>query len=172
MALRGRKPRLSGRGANPPERLANRRAVRAEVPCQIQGLIESAGAPPRRVKGNRDEAVRALKQNLAPAPHQGGQRPGQRAASFVLQRMHDGAKRPIVGARRERAIDETAPAAATRAPRHRHADDAPRRQRIAAAFAEWIGQRPYGLPAAVADRSARRAIEELAAGRAGRREDD
>jgi hypothetical protein len=86
--------------------------------------------------------------------------------------VDDGAKRAVVGAGRESAIDEAVSAAAARATSHRHADDAPRRQRIAAAFAERGSQRPDGLPAGLADGPARRVFEELAAGRAGWREDD
>ena len=172
MALRGGKPRLRRRGADPPQRLVDGQAVGAEPPRKVKRLVESAGAPPGRMKGNRDEAVGVPEQLLAPAAHQGRQRLRQRAAPVVLQRMDNGAKRAVVGAGRERAIDEAMSTPAARATSHRHADDTPRRQRVAAGFAERGSQRPYGLPAGVTDGTPRRVIEELAAGRAGWREGD
>jgi len=172
MALCGGKPCLRRRRADPPQRLVDGQAVRAQPPRKVERLVESPGAPPGRMQGNRDEAVGVPEQFRAPAPHQAGQRLCQRTAPVVLQRVDDGAKCAVVGAGREGAIDEAVSAAASRAARHRHADDAPRRQRIAAAFAERGSQRPDGLPAGVTDRPARRVFEELVAGRAGRREDD
>jgi len=170
--LRDGKPRLRRRGPNAPERLADGQATGTEPSREVERLVESAGAPSRRMKGNRDEAVRVLEQPRAPAPHQGGQRFRQRSPPFIFQRVDDGAKRAVVGAGRERPCDEAPSAAASRAAGHRPADDTPRRQRVAAALAERGSQRPHRVPADVANGPARRSSEDLAAGGAGRREND
>jgi len=103
---------------------------------QIRGLIEAALAKPGSVERHRDEHVGAPDQIRATLPHQPGKRPRQRAAAFVFQGVNDRAQRAVVFTDCTRPLHMPGGAAAARALRERHADRAPRGQRIAARVAQ------------------------------------
>jgi hypothetical protein len=104
----------------------------AEVPRQIERLIESACAAARGMERDGNEAV-ASGEHLGTAfSHQVGERPRQRPASLVFQRVHDRPQRSFVAADCTAAIHGRLRPAATRASRERHADDPPGRQWISA----------------------------------------
>jgi hypothetical protein len=103
-------------------------------------------------------------------PHQRGQRPGERSAPFVLERMDDRSQRALVTANRAAPVDEPCGSPAPRTARQRQADRPPGRQRIPTAIAKRRRERQDRSPAAWADRSARRLVERLFACSAGRRQ--
>jgi hypothetical protein len=84
-----------------------------EVSRQIVSLIEAPFTPSRRMQGNRNDEVRAFEDGAGAVSHQRRERPRQRSASFVLERMHDRAERSIVRARGSGALDEPSESPAT-----------------------------------------------------------
>jgi len=160
----GGQPGLCRGRADTTQGMADRQA---EMAGQIRRLIEAALPSPRVVKGYGHHVPGAIENIGGTAAHQHGQPPRQRAAAAVLERLDDGAECAVVCADRPGAVDAR-PAAATA--RAMEMGVAPGRKRVAAPVAERRCQREDGLPAAAADRSARRLIERLVAGGAGRRE--
>ena len=169
MPPRRRQPCLTRSGAGPFER-ADRGWP--EMPRKIDGLIESAGTAPRRVKRNWHYDVRTLEHRAAALPDQRGERPREGAAALVLDCVDDGPKRPVIRARGSGASDIRRTPSAARTSGQRQADDAPRRQRIAAAIAKRRRERQDRAPARLADGPARRVFEKLSARGTGRRQDD
>jgi hypothetical protein len=112
-----------------------------------------------------------LKHVGAPVTHQGREPRSHRAPTFVLQRMDDGAKCPVVGADGARTVDARAgtptPGTSRRFDLH-----APGCQRITAGFAKRGREWKDRLPAANAHGSVSRALERLAARGTRRSKDD
>lgn len=167
MALCGGQIRLPGGRAGPAKRVDDRDA---EVAREIRRLIEAAMPAPGRVKRNRHGAGGAVEQRRPALTHERRQRPGERTARVVFQRVHDCAERTGVLANGAGAIDGGCASAAARADRERQGTLAPRRQRIAAAVADGRRDGNDAGPAGGADRTGGRSVEQLAAGRARRRE--
>ena len=168
---RGRQAGLRRRRADAPER----RGTPATPRCRARSAawLKPRCAAPRRVERHRDDGVGALR--AGPRRARASARPAAAPAIAVRRTSARGRSRAARRrTRRSRArVDRRGGGApAPRAPRQRHADRAPGRQRIAAAVAERRREREDRAPARGADRTARRVIEQLAAGRAGRREDD
>ena len=120
----------------------------ADVPREIDRLIEAAVPAPRRVERHRDRAGGAVEQTPrragASAPPSG--RASDRRPSY-LSAWTMARRRAVVGADCPPAIDEARRPAAARALFERHAHRAPGRQRVAAAAAERRRQRQDGAPA-------------------------
>jgi len=134
-----------------PDALQGVHNGKAQVFREVGGLIEASLPPLRRVQRYRNNTGGTRDDIVTATAHQFGQRPRQRAASFVLQGMDDGAKRTIVRADRPRAIHERPPAAAPRTRAERDTDRAPAGKRIAAAVAQGRGERANRGPAALTD---------------------
>ena len=101
-----------------------------------------------------------------------GELPANGLPAVVLQRVDDAAKRAGVLADGAAAGESRCAAPASRAPVLFNADDAPRRQRIAAGVAYGRRDRNNGVPAIAADGSERGFVERAVAGGAGGREQD
>lgn len=169
MALRRRKARLCRRRAAAPKRAADRNP---KMPPEIESLVETTRSTTRRVERHRNDRSRSLEHIRASSPQHRAKRGGKRPPAVVFQRVNDCAQRALVRAYRPRPIDEATRAPTARASRERHADDTPRRQRIPARVAKRRREWKNRSPAGVANRTARRMIEQFLARRARWGQDD
>jgi hypothetical protein len=171
----------SGR-ADTTERLHDRQP---EALCEILRLIEATLPPAARMERDGNDDVRVPQEVGTRHAHARSQRAPDRTPPLVFERVDDFAQRAIVKADRAPAIDRAPPTPAADAPRHggdasaglsvasglwQGDERTPRRQRIAARFAQRRRDRADGLPAAGADGTGRWAIEEACAAGAGRSE--
>jgi hypothetical protein len=124
-----RQPCLCGCSSNAPERASDRKP---QLPRQIVGLIEPSADPPHHVQRHGNDAVGALQQIGASVAQEATQRPCETSPSLVLECLQDVAKRAFVFAGGPGRNWRRPMPAAGRALRERRADDAPRRQRVAA----------------------------------------
>jgi hypothetical protein len=85
MALCGGQTGLRRRRSDAPQRLPH---GPAKVPRQIERLIEPARTAATGMERHRDEAIASREHVSAAFPHQVGQRPRERPASLVFQRVH------------------------------------------------------------------------------------
>lgn len=145
---------------------------KSQVPGEIGRLVEAAFAPLRIVERNGNRARGPIENVGAVPSHQCAERPRQRSAPLVLQRMDDRSESAVVGANRSCAVHQSRrpPTPGTLA--ERHADRSPRWQRIATGLAERRREGQNRSPARLADRAARRTIQRLVAGGTGRRQHD
>jgi hypothetical protein len=169
VTLRRRKTGLGRRGTHAPE---GRHNAQTQMAGEIRRLVEAALSPARRVERHWDGARHVAEDVAAVLAHQRGQRPGERSAAFVLERMDDRSQGALVAANRSGPVDEPCGSPTPRAARERHADRPPGGQRIPTAVAERRRERQDRSPAPWADRTACRLVERLFARRAGRRQHD
>ena len=113
------------RRADAPQRIHDR-AI--EALGKISRLVESASQPPPWVKRHGHDEIAFCQDLTCSVPHQSGKRVGERAPSFVLERVNDVAKHAFVASgggsnsdvrarpRRERSGDEASEADGTDAP--------------------------------------------------------
>lgn len=197
MSLRRGKLDLRSGRADATERLQDRQP---EAACEIRGLIEATLPATTRMERDGNHGVGVAQEVGARDPHARGERAPNRSPPLVFERVDNLAQRAVVEADRAPAIDRAAPTPAADAPRRggdastglsialslskgdastglsialslsKRDDRAPRRQRIAARFAERRRDRADGLPAGGADRTGGWTIEETCAAGAGRSE--
>ena len=166
MSTGGRQIGLRARVPGPPERLQHRHAERAR---QIRRLIEPAGPPPRRVERDWHREVRTLENGCPFDAHHRAESPRERSPALVLEGVHDGPKRAVVGAQRPGAGDGGPAAPASRASPFYRAEPAPGGQRITTRAAARGNQRRDAPPAALAHRTTCRRREGTMTRRAGGR---
>jgi hypothetical protein len=143
-----------------------------QVAREVGRLVESAGAPARAVEWHRHGAPRPVEQRAASLAHQPGERLRQRSSSVVFERMDNGAQRAGVFPDRPCVIDGVPGASAADADGVIDRGRTPGRQWIAASVADGRRDRQDRGPAGRADRTVERSVEQVAARRARRREDD
>jgi len=87
--------------SRPPQQAPHRKSQRAG---EVVGLVESACQGPVRMEGHGHDRIDARQHIGARAAHQRPERRSQRAAFFVLERVHNRAQRSLVaaGAARQR----------------------------------------------------------------------
>jgi len=124
------------------------------------------------VQWNWNAAIRAVQDIRAVSGQPRGELPADGLPAVVLQCVDDAAKRAGVLADGAAAGERGSAAAASRTPVLFDADDAPRRQRIAARLAQRRRDRNNRVPACTADGSERGFVERVVAGGAGGREQD
>jgi hypothetical protein len=124
MPLPGRQIRLGWCSPNSSQGDDDRQS---HVSRQIFSLIESALTTSGRMKRNRHGQI-SMGENVRPTRlHQRAERLRQRPSAVVLERVNDRSKRPVVRADSARTVNRAGQPPATRAPRERQTDDAPRR---------------------------------------------
>lgn len=169
MPLRRGKLHLRSRHAIAAERLDDRQT---EAAREIQRLIEPALSTPAGMERHRDDDVRVAQEVGTRDPHSYRQRAPDGSPALILERVDDLAQRAVVEADGAPAIDGVSPAPAAGALRLDLIERAPRRQRIAARFADRRCDRTDGLPAGGAHGTSRWTIEEACAAGAGRSEEN
>ena len=135
-------------------------------------LVEAALALPAAMQRHRYDDVCVSDHALTMSAHEAPEAAREGAAAAVFERVHDRAQRAVVRAYGARAGDVSFSAPAVRTRRCRKADDSPRREGIAAADAQWRGERNDTVPAGATDGPLRRFSQRRAARRTGRSNQD